>query len=180
MRRRHLRAVLAIERAVYARPWTARVFHDELGQPNRSYVVAASDGSVVGYSGMMLIGEDAHVTTISVLPEQQRRGLGTFLLLDLARTARRRGARHLTLEVRTGNVAAQALYRRFGFAPVGVRKNYYPETGEDALVMWARDIDSSSYEDRLALLELASADRRAGGAGADRRAGHRRRGGMAP
>ena len=161
MRRRHLRAVMAIERLVYPRPWTAQVFRDELGQRNRSYVVAELDGSVVGYSGTMLIEEDAHVTTISVNPVMQRRGIGTVLLLELARTARRRGARHMTLEVRAGNAAAQGLYRRFGFAPVGVRRNYYPETGEDALVMWARDIDTPSYVDRLALIESSAS--RSGG-----------------
>ena len=84
-------------------------------------------------------------------PGWQGRGLGAVLLLDLVHTALDRGARHLTLEVRVGNEPALALYARFGLAPVGVRRDYYP-TGEDALVMWARDIDSPEYAERLSAI----------------------------
>ena len=73
----------------------------------------------------------------------------------MARTALARDARHLTLEVRVGNTGAQELYRQFGFAPAGIRKGYYVETHEDALVMWANDIDSDDYAVRLAGLEAA-------------------------
>jgi ribosomal-protein-alanine N-acetyltransferase len=74
-------------------------------------------------------------------------------LADLARAAPALGVRHLTLEVRVGNDPAQGLYRRFGFAPVGVRKNYYAETGEDAIIMWVRDIDTPAYAERLDAIE---------------------------
>ena len=100
---------------------------------------------VVGYAGLMLTGDDAHVTTIAVDPAWHRHKIGTRLLLNLAREARGPGRRHLTLEVRVCNSGAQAMYRRFGFEPAGVRKNYYAETNEDALVMWADDIDSADY-----------------------------------
>jgi ribosomal-protein-alanine N-acetyltransferase len=102
---------------------------------------------------MMFAGEDAHVTTIAVDPEWHRHKIGTRLMLLLAREAVTRGARHLTLEVRVGNKPAQALYRRFGFRPAGIRKNYYVETNEDALVMWADDIDTPAYVERLAAIE---------------------------
>jgi ribosomal-protein-alanine N-acetyltransferase len=75
------------------------------------------------------------------------------MLLNLAREALRRNARHLTLEVRVGNESAQAMYRTFGFHPAGIRKNYYVETNEDALVMWADDIDTDAYAERLARIE---------------------------
>jgi ribosomal-protein-alanine N-acetyltransferase len=101
----------------------------------------------------MFIDDETHVNNIAVGPAWQRRGLGAVLLVDLVRTALARGARHLTLEVRVGNDPAIALYQRFGMAPVGVRRNYYPETGDDALVMWARDIDSDQYADRLERIE---------------------------
>ena len=91
----------------------------------------------------MFVDDESHVNNIAVDPAWQGRGLGVAILVDLVRVALARGARHLTLEVRVGNEPALALYRRFGLAPVGVRRNYYPETGEDALVMWARDIDSA-------------------------------------
>jgi len=155
MRRRHLRAVLRIEAQVYPRPWTLRLFMSELALRNtRTYTVAQVDGIVVGYSGLMVTGEDAHVTTIAVDPAWHRRGVGARLLIEMARTAVELGARHLTLEVRMSNEPAKRLYTKFGFAPAGVRKNYYVETNEDALVMWANDIDTADYRHRLTRIEL--------------------------
>jgi ribosomal-protein-alanine N-acetyltransferase len=154
MRRRHLRTVLRIETEVYPRPWTTNLFMSELGmRSSRSYFVAKVGPTVVGYSGLMLIVEDAHVTTIAVDPTWQRHQIGTRLLLNIARDARERGARHLTLEVRVSNEPAQNLYRKFGFRPAGIRKGYYQETNEDALVMWADDIDQPEYTERLLRIE---------------------------
>ncbi len=151
LRRRHLRHVVAIEEANYPSPWTSTVFLSELAQrSSRRYTVATIGPLVVGYSGLMIVMEDGHITTLTVDPAWHRRSIGTVLLLDQARAAPALGVRHLTLEVRTSNTSAQALYRRFGFAPVGVRPNYYPETGEDAIVMWARDVDTPDYAQRLA------------------------------
>ena len=158
MRRRHLRSVLRIEAQVYPRPWSLSLFMSELAlRSTRAYTVVRAGGMVVGYSGLMLHGEDAHITTIAVDPAWHRRGIATRMLIHIARTAVARGARHLTLEVRVTNTAAQALYRKFGFTPAGVRKNYYAETNEDALVMWADDITSPEYERRLATLEAGIA-----------------------
>jgi ribosomal-protein-alanine N-acetyltransferase len=154
MRRRHVRAVLRIEEQVYPRPWTSALFLSELAlRSSRAYFVARVGRQIVGYAGVMISFEDAHVTTVAVDPAWQRRGIATRLLVALARESLVRGAQHLTLEVRMSNKGAQALYRRFGFAPVGVRKNYYPETNEDALVMWVHDIDSPEYARLLAGME---------------------------
>lgn len=154
LRRRHLRQVVRIEEDAYPQPWSATLFLSEIAQrSSRRYTVALIGPMVVGYCGLMLVGDEGHVTTLTVDPRWQRRGIGTLMLLDLARAAPGVGARHLTLEVRVGNTAAHVIYRRFGFAPAGVRKNYYPETGEDAIVMWARDIDSPVYADRLSGIE---------------------------
>ncbi|MEY2469508.1 MAG: [ribosomal protein S18]-alanine N-acetyltransferase [Actinomycetota bacterium] len=154
MRRRHLRTVLRIETEVYPRPWTTNLFVSELAmRSSRSYYVAKIGPTVVGYSGLMLVGEDAHVTTIAVDPRWQTNQIGTRLLLNIARDARGRGTKHLTLEVRVSNEPAQKLYRRFGFRPAGIRKGYYVETNEDALVMWADDIDAVAYIERLARIE---------------------------
>ena len=159
MRRRHLRAVLRIESQVYPRPWSLRLFMSELAlRSTRTYAVAQADGVVVGYSGLMVTGEDAHVTTIAVDPRWHRQGIGSRLLLQMARTSVDSGARHLTLEVRMSNEAAKRLYARFGFAPAGVRKNYYAESNEDALVMWANDIDTTEYRQRLLRIEAALPD----------------------
>lgn len=160
MKRRHVRSVVRIEEQVYPRPWSNALFLSELAlRTTRSYFVARVGRELVGYAGLMMSAEDGHVTTIAVDPAWQRHRIGTRLMVALAREALARGAQHLTLEVRLSNLGAQHLYRRFGFAPVGVRKNYYqigpttpPSPGhasesmvEDALVMWAHEIDSPDY-----------------------------------
>jgi [ribosomal protein S18]-alanine N-acetyltransferase len=150
MRRRHLKRVLAIETAINPKPWTLGVFQSELAQPDtRAYFVASIGRDVVGFAGLMMALDDGHITSIGVDPRWQRHSIATQCMIALARTARERGARALTLEVRLSNRPAHALYRRFGFAPVGARKNYYQEPEEDALIMWAHDVDSSDYESLL-------------------------------
>jgi ribosomal-protein-alanine N-acetyltransferase len=156
MRRRHLRSVLRIESQVYPRPWSLSLFMSELAlRGNRAYYVARVDGIVVGYTGLMVTVDDGHITTLAVDPAWHRRSIGSRLLLVLAREAIRRGVRGLTLEVRIGNRVAQELYRHFGFHPAGIRKNYYVETNEDALVMWADDIGTPEYARRLDQIEGA-------------------------
>jgi ribosomal-protein-alanine N-acetyltransferase len=156
MRRRHLRSVLRIEAQVYPRPWSLGLFMSELAlRTTRIYLVAKVGSVVVGYAGIMLTGSDGHVTTIAVDPDWHRKGIGARLLLAVTRAAIQRGVSGLTLEVRMSNVAAQELYRQFGYAPAGVRKGYYSETGEDALVMWAHDVDLDPYRQRLADVEAA-------------------------
>jgi ribosomal-protein-alanine N-acetyltransferase len=150
MRRRHLKSVVAIEQQVFPTPWSLGLYLSELSAgPTRAYVVARAGGEVVGYAGLMMAVGEAHVTTIGVDPRWQRRGIGRLLMLELARIARERGGEDLTLEVRVTNTGAQALYYEFGFAPAGIRKNYYAEVNEDALVMWAHDIQSPEYTARL-------------------------------
>jgi ribosomal-protein-alanine N-acetyltransferase len=158
MRRRHLRGIMAIERQVYPRPWSPSLFIAEMSDPsNRSYIVARIGRDVVGYAGMICYGDEAHVTTIAVDPVHQRRKIGTRLLSELIQTAIEMGARAVSLEVRVSNWSAQRLYTRFGFRPVGVRKGYYQETGEDALVMWADDVHTAEYERLLSsIIEDAS------------------------
>jgi ribosomal-protein-alanine N-acetyltransferase len=154
MRRRHLRSVLRIESSVYPRPWSLGLFNSELSMKgSRSYRVAKVGPAVVGYAGLMHVAGEAHVTTLAVDPSWHRCQIGTRLLLALAHTARGWGCTGMTLEVRMGNAPAQELYRRFGFAPAGVRKGYYAETGEDALVMWAHDVDAPAYGERLREIE---------------------------
>lgn len=154
MRRRHLRPVLRIESQVYARPWSLSLFVSELAlRTSRAYYIARVNGVLCGYGGLMVNDDDGHITTLAVDPAWHRNKIGTRLLLVLARTAIRKGASNLTLEVRVTNTPAQEMYRRFGFRPAGIRKNYYVETNEDALVMWAHDVDTPEYRRRLAELE---------------------------
>ena len=150
MRRRHLRAVLRIEAQQEHEGWSLGLFLSEIGRRHdRTYLVARQAGQVRGYLGLLYALEDAHVTTLAVDEGHRRRQLATRLLLVGARRALVHGARNLTLEVRASNEAAIAVYRRFGFAPVGVRPGYYGDVGEDALVMWATDIDGPAYAERL-------------------------------
>ncbi len=153
MRRRHLKSVVAIEQQVFPTPWSLSLYLSELTMgATRAYFVAMAGNEVVGYAGLMLAVGEGHVTTIGVSPRWQRRGIGRRLLLQLAETARKRGAEDLTLEVRVTNTGAQALYYEFGFAPAGIRKNYYAEVNEDALIMWAHDIQSDDYGRRLEII----------------------------
>lgn len=150
MRRKHVRDVLSIERRVYPRPWSAALFFSEISQrKTRHYIVAIVHKEVAGYGGLMVHDDEGHITTIAVEPELQHSGVGTQLMLDLMEAARERGARTVALEVRVANWPAQRLYSWFGFRPIGVRKNYYAETGEDALVMWVDDIGGDEISARL-------------------------------
>ena len=151
LREEDLEAVLAVEIASAPHPWTAGIFADELAQgPTRRYVVALEDGRVVGFCGLLLSLDEGHITNIAVDPTLRRRGYAHAMMLVTVRTAIAKSLRALTLEVRVTNKAAIALYQRFGFAPGGVRPRYYPDNGEDALIMWAHDIDTAAYGVRLA------------------------------
>ena len=118
------------------------------------YVVARVDRVVVGYAGLMLAPDEAHVTTIAVDPEWQRRHVATRLLVALTREAIDRNYTAMTLEVPSELArGAQALYRRFGFVPEGARKGYYVGPAEDAVVMWVRGIDTPEHAALLDALE---------------------------
>jgi ribosomal-protein-alanine N-acetyltransferase len=156
MRRRHLRGVLRIEEQVNPRPWSLSLFLSELRYTeSRAYLVARIGTQLVGYAGLMLVAGDGHITNVGVDPDHRRQGIATRLMLELSRRALEEGAEALTLEVRVTNTGAQELYRRFGFVPAGVRKGYYPASGEneDALIMWATDIDTPAHRARLAEIE---------------------------
>jgi len=148
MTRMDIPSVAALEADIYPQPWSPRVFFDELAMDNRRYLVALDDaGMLLGYCGLLLIEGDAHITTIAVAPRSRGHQLGTRLMLRMVEEAVRVDTKHLTLEVRISNDTAQNLYNRFGFEPVGRRKNYYKD--EDALVMWATDIDTDEYQARV-------------------------------
>ena len=160
MHRRHLKSVNGIEQRIFPRPWSQQLYASEIAQPEtRRYFVALVDHEVVGYIGCMLVLGEGHITTVGVAPEWHRRSLGTRLLLHLIDDVRGRGATSLTLEVRATNAGAQELYRQFGFVPAGIRKNYYSEVGEDAIVMWAHDVESDAYRDRVARIASRLAER---------------------
>ncbi len=154
MRLDDMEPVLALERELFPDPWTVELLRSELEQADtRHFVVAEDRSELVGYAGLAAYPPDhAYVQTIGVTPGWQRRRLGTRLLLDLMNDARHRAVERVGLEVRVDNAAAQALYRRFGFVPVGLRRAYYQPSGTDALVMFAEDIGTPAYGHRLAAI----------------------------
>ena len=148
MREADLDVVTELEAQAYSQPWNAHVFAEELSQPSRTYIVIEDQTEVLGYAGLMVVGTEAHVTTGVVHPDRREDRLGTRLMLALAAEAIEQGAKSMTLEVRVSNEAAQRLYRRFGMAPVGMRRKYYQD--EDAMIMWVHDIDGSEFAGRIA------------------------------
>jgi [ribosomal protein S18]-alanine N-acetyltransferase len=141
-----LEVVVALEAANAPAPWSEGVFRNELAADNRIYLAADEDG-VVGFAGAMLVDDEAHVTNLLVDPDRRRQGMGFELMKSLIEAAVEAGARHLTLEVRSRNEAARALYARLGLAPVGIRKGYYGD--DDALILWAHDVDGEGYRELL-------------------------------
>ena len=151
-----LPAVHAIERASFSVPWPDDAYRNEL-LTNRlaSYVVARAGDEVVGFGGLWVMVDEAHITTFAVDPRWRRRGIGEWLLLALLDRAVARQAREATLEVRLSNMPARRLYEKYGFRPVGIRPRYYSDNGEDALIMTTDALASSAMRDRLASLRAA-------------------------
>jgi [ribosomal protein S18]-alanine N-acetyltransferase len=138
-----LDAIMEIERHSFPSPWTIEAYRRELRRNMygsywvvRPGVVVAGERKVpvLAYGGMWLMGEDAHITTIATHPDWRRCKLGEWLLLRMLGAARTRGAEMATLEVRVSNLPAIALYEKLGFEEVGLRKGYYHDSGEDALL----------------------------------------------
>lgn len=151
MRLADIAAVLEIERLSFSSPWPAFAFEQEL-TANRlaHYRVARLDDRVVAFAGIWLMVDEAHITTFGVHPDHRRRGIGRLLLLHLAEAAVELGSSRMTLEVRVSNVAAQALYRSFGFRVSGRRVAYYSDDGEDALVMTTPELAGREMRSVLA------------------------------
>jgi ribosomal-protein-alanine N-acetyltransferase len=114
-----------------------------------------STDQIVGFGGMWVLYDEAHVTTIGVRPDQRGKGLGELLLVDLFEKAWERNAEWLTLEVRVSNDSAQSLYHKYGFSRQGVRRRYYSDNGEDAYIMWSPSLHSAEFEQRFAELREA-------------------------
>lgn len=148
--------VLRIERASFATQWPADAFYSELAANKLAhYFVGRFDGAIVAYGGIWVILEDAHVTTIAVDDRFRGRRFGEAMLLHLVDEAIARGASWMTLEVRESNTVAQQLYRKYGFVTVTSRKAYYSDNNENALVMWAGNLKSELYANRLVALRAA-------------------------
>ena len=121
-------------------PWSIEQFWSELAQPTRSYVVAVDGDRIVGYAGVFLLAPDSDVQTIAVSPLDQGRGIGATLLRSLIDEASVARCRQMLLEVRSDNPSAIAMYERFGFERISLRRDYY-DRGIDAIIMRLRPIE---------------------------------------
>lgn len=137
--RRDLSDILVIENQQFPEPWSRSMMLDEItNSENRRYSVAEENGVVIGYLGLMFVLKDElHINSIGTRPGHEGRGVATSLLDEAWAEVSSRGVARATLEVAVSNTRALELYYRYGFAPVGVRKNYYQQTHEDALILWA-------------------------------------------
>ena len=152
--------VSRLERRCYTLPWSSSAYVTEVGNSNAYYTVAAlPDGTIAGYAGMWVIMDELHMTTIAVDPSVRGLKIGERLLLDTIREGIRRGAERATLEVRERNTVAHNLYVKYGFEDVAVRKNYYSDNGENAIIMWANDLVLAPYQAMLADYEERLAER---------------------
>jgi ribosomal-protein-alanine N-acetyltransferase len=146
-----LAEVQVIERESFTTPWPPHAYRQEL-ETNRlaHYIVARCDDLIVGFAGIWLLVDEAHVTTFATRRSWRRQGIGERLILALLDLARTRGAHEATLEVRPSNTAARRLYEKYGFKVVGVRPRYYSDDNEDALIMTTESLDGRHMRDRIA------------------------------
>jgi ribosomal-protein-alanine N-acetyltransferase len=132
-----LDGVMAVELESFLTPWSRSAFEDELTKNRLArYIIAADDVDVIGYAGTWLVINEAHVTNVAVSSRRRGEGVGRRLMEHLMDLARDAGMESMTLEVRVSNAAARHLYKQMGFVEAGIRKNYYSETKEDALILW--------------------------------------------
>lgn len=137
MREEDLDVVAEIEKVSFPTPWSREIYREELTENNFAhYYVIENDQGVVGFIGAWIIFDEIQVTNFAVLPSERTRGYGHMLFQYLINKALLKGGRLMSLEVRESNIAAQKLYQSFGLKKAGIRKRYYTDNNEDAIVMW--------------------------------------------
>jgi ribosomal-protein-alanine N-acetyltransferase len=144
-------AVMAVDHLCFPTPWSENAYRSEMGNVSAYYLVARLTGPgvplsvrepLIGYAGAWIVMDEAHITTIGVHPDYRRHGIGEKLFEAILEEATARGVLRASLEVRESNRAAQSLYAKHGFVPIARRRQYYTDTGEDAIVMWVEDLQS--------------------------------------
>jgi|ADurb_Val_01_Slu_FD_contig_31_1732382_length_1108_multi_2_in_0_out_0_2 ribosomal-protein-alanine N-acetyltransferase len=148
-------AVMALDRECFATPWSENAYQTELSNQCAEYYVAWSGGDLVGYAGIWFIIDEVHVTTLGVAARSRGQKIGERLLMRLLDAAKEHEAQRMTLEVRKSNRVARSLYAKYGFRDAAIRKAYYSDNNEDAVVMWVDDIWSPAYTELLSAREAA-------------------------
>lgn len=132
-----IQQVMEVEISSFKSPWPEDIFYQEVvNNDHAHYFVMEVDKKIVGYAGLWIVIDDAQITNIAVMPNYRGHKLGERLFQYIALQATRMGVKRLSLEVRKSNIIAQKMYRKFGLVPGGIRKGYYSDDQEDAIVMW--------------------------------------------
>lgn len=130
-------SVVAIEEEAFATPWTVEIFEHEMnGNAYAHYIVAVEEEEVIGHCGMWIVLDECHITNVAVRKRLRGHGIGEKLMFEAIELCKEMNVKLMTLEVRMSNHTAQNLYRKLGFQDGGIRKNYYTDDRENALVMW--------------------------------------------
>lgn len=133
-----LKTILEIERVSFSIPWSLEAFKTELKDNEYArYFCLELEGQVIGYMGLWFILDEGHITNIAIAPNHRGQHEGEYLMRSVMKKMAEQGMERMTLEVRVSNSLAQSLYKRLGFTSAGIRKGYYADTGEDAMIMWA-------------------------------------------
>jgi ribosomal-protein-alanine N-acetyltransferase len=133
-------ALWELDKASFSLPWARADFEQDLTENVLStYLIAESSGAVIGYAGIWVVQDECHIMTFAVADAWRKQGIASMIMNEMLAAARFAGATCYTLEVRASNVAAIALYEKFGFRSVAVRKAYYEDNKEDAVIMWKYD-----------------------------------------
>ncbi len=137
----HIEEVLVIEQMCFSLPWTRQSFENELlGNKFAYYHVAQYNGASAGYSGLWKVLDEGHITNIAIHPDYRRRGIGSSLVKHMFDFCLVEKIRSLTLEVRESNIPARNMYKKLGFIEAGIRKAYYQDNNEDAIIMWKKNL----------------------------------------
>jgi len=137
----HIDDIVVIENLSFKIPWSKESIKQEITENKFAiYLSALVCGRVVGYAGMWSVCGEGHITNIAVHPEYRQNGIGSLLLESLIDIAKKEGISRMTLEVRKSNFVARKLYRKYGFEECGMRKSYYADNGEDAIIMWKNNV----------------------------------------
>ena len=143
-------AMACIERESFPTPWSREDFWREASNDFACYIVALEGTAVIGFAGCWISFEEAQVTNIALTAMQRGRGYGRLLMCALMRAAAERGVERMTLEVRPSNLPARRLYERLGFVEIGIRKGYYQDNNEDAILMWNTKLRDTLSDERCA------------------------------
>lgn len=152
MKESYLDQILEIEKSAYgSHHWSKDSFTMEIGNQLGNYFCAfdKKTNKLVGYCGFWIVFDEGHITTIAVHPDYKKKKIGERLLRHIIDTGYEKNAKWFTLEVRASNITAQNLYYKYDFKSIGVRRGYYQDNGEDALIMWTENIWSSGFKNKF-------------------------------